>query len=78
MNPLSELMGLGATSPVPTVSKHFATVVSIAPLRVRVDGDTEPLDGQPISLVPGLVDGDRVRVEIDRRQLIIIGKIHAY
>lgn len=78
MNALRELFSVTATPQVPTVSRHFATVTSIGPLRVELDGDDGPLDGAPLSLVPALAVGDRVRVEIDRRQLIITGKIHAY
>lgn len=82
-NPLRGLIqptgipGAAPVPPVPAVARMWATVTSTTPLRVHVDGDDEPLDASPINLVPGLTTGARVRVEIDRRQLIITGRIQA-
>lgn len=68
----------GPQSPTPTVVRRFAIVVSTSPLRVRYEADDEPLDATPISLVPDLAVGHRVRVELDNGQLIILGRTHSY
>ncbi|MEV4902347.1 hypothetical protein AB0K08_13520 [Citricoccus sp. NPDC055426] len=75
----SPLAGMIPQRPsLPVVARRFATVTSVAPLRVRLDGDDIPADADPISLVAGLAIGHRVRIEIDNRQLIITGRIHTY
>lgn len=77
-NPLAELLQAQAGAPVPVLIRRFATVTSTAPLRVLLDGDEDALESEPISLVSGLSPGHRVRIELDGRQLIIIGRIHTY
>lgn len=50
----------------------WATVTGTSPLRVRVDGDTAPLDVTPDTLVTVSTD-DRVRVELADHRVIIHG-----
>lgn len=50
----------------------WATVTGTAPLRVRVDGDTTPLDVDVVDHVAGLTVGARVRYQLDG-VLIITG-----
>src|SRR5690625_767074 len=45
---------------------RWATVTSVSPLRIRLDQDAAPLDGDPIDLVGGLEEGDRVWVQLHR------------
>lgn len=54
---------------------HFewGTITNAAPLAVRLDGDAMPLLGTPSTTVRGLRIGDRVRVEIQNRQVTIMG-----
>lgn len=54
---------------------RWATITATAPLRVRLDGDTDPLPFTPDSLVDPLelAVNDRVRCEISGR-VIIVGK----
>ena len=54
----------------------WATVTSITPLRVRLDGDTAALPFTPDSIVDpaALIVNDRVRCEIDARRVIIHGR----
>lgn len=56
-------------------SFRWATVTSIIPLRIQLDGDTGPLGMTPDSLVDPflLVVGSRVRVELSGRKCIIHG-----
>lgn len=57
-------------------SFKWATVTGTAPLAIRLDGDTAPLALIPDSLVDPLllVVGDRVRVELSLRKVVIHGK----
>lgn len=54
----------------------WGTVTDIAPLRVRIDGDTAELPVTPDSLIDptSLVVGDRVRCELAGRRLIVHGR----
>lgn len=54
----------------------WATVAAVAPVRVRLDGDTLPLPVTPDSLIDpaSLTVGDRVRCEMAGRRLIIHGR----
>lgn len=66
-------------APAPTGLENtyrWATVTDTAPLRVRLDGDSEGLPVTPDSLVApgGLTIGDRVWVQLFGRRLIVIGK----
>lgn len=47
---------------------EWATVTSVSPLRIRIDGDSQPLTGAPLSLVnrDRLILSARVRVQFDR------------
>ncbi len=58
---------------------HFewGTITSVAPLAVQLDGDPGPLLGTPSTLVSGLRVNDRVRVEIQNRQVTIHGRAAA-
>lgn len=51
----------------------WATVTGTSPLRVRVDGDPDPLAVDVVTLVSGLTVGARVRFQLDGI-LIIVGK----
>ena len=53
---------------------RWGVVTSIAPLAIRLDGDTEPLAGTPASNVTGLAAGDRVSVLIQNRRATIMGR----
>jgi hypothetical protein len=63
-------------------SHRWATVTATSPLRIRLDGDTDPLPYTPDSLVAGLAVADRVWVQLaagpnpDRRsrRVIIMGR----
>jgi len=53
----------------------WATVTAVAPLRVRVDGDSVALPMTPDSLVDPLMlsAADRVRVEFSNNRLVVVG-----
>lgn len=57
-------------------SFRWATVRGVAPLSIQLDGDPAPLALIPDSLVDPrlLVVGDRVRVELSLRKVVIHGK----
>ncbi|AXQ52885.1 minor tail protein [Microbacterium phage Neferthena] len=57
-------------------SFKWATVTSASPLAIKLDGDTDPLAMVPDSLIPALLlaAGDRVRVELTMRKVVIHGK----
>lgn len=67
-NPFAELI----TSPVLTDSWRWGNVVAVSPLRVILDGDTEPLLATPDSLVFCVV-GDRVRCHVYNRRVTVMG-----
>lgn len=54
----------------------WATVTGVAPIAIRIDGDTTPLALIPDSLIDplSLSVGDRVRVELSLRRVVIHGK----
>lgn len=52
---------------------RWASVSSVSPLRVRLDGSPTPLDSEPVTLVPGLHVDDRVWVQIIERRALILG-----
>ena len=51
----------------------WATVTQASPLRIKVDGDTTPLDATTDNLVGSLADGDRVRVHLHSDGIIVTG-----
>lgn len=53
-------------------SWRWGAIQSVAPLRVKLDGDTEALTASPDTLVPVKL-GDRVRVHVYNRRATIIG-----
>lgn len=53
----------------------WATVTSTAPLRIRLDRETTPLDSTPVDLVGNLKTGQRVRVTLAGGQLYITHKL---
>ena len=57
-------------------SWRWGTVVSGNPVRVRLDGDSEPSLATPDCLVP-VTAGDRVRVQISNRRMTVYGKLHS-
>lgn len=66
------LVESGAPVP-PRDSWHWGTVTATGPLRVRLDGDTDPAPVTPDSLVTVAVN-DRVWCQISGRRLVILGK----
>ena len=68
-NPLTGLL----KPPVESDSWLWATVTSINPLLVRLDGETYPLAASPDTLTSVEVN-DRVRVHLYQRRAVIIGK----
>ena len=57
-------------------SWRWGTIVSGNPVRVRLDGDSEPSLATPDCLVP-VTTGDRVRVQIANRRMTVFGKLYA-
>ncbi|QIN93844.1 minor tail protein [Microbacterium phage Alakazam] len=55
-------------------SFKWGTITAVSPLAVKLDGDTAPLSLIPDTLVPLLAVGDRVRVELSLRKVVIHGK----
>jgi hypothetical protein len=53
---------------------RWATVTQASPLRIKLDGDTDPLDITPDTLVAGLAVDDRVMVARFGRRLVVVGK----
>lgn len=53
---------------------RWAVVTDVAPLRIRYDTDTNPLDGTPSTLITGLTVGDRVMVLVVNNQVTVIGR----
>jgi len=51
---------------------RWARVTQLSPIRIRLDGDTEPVESTPDSLCP-LQVGDRVWVQFHGRAMIILG-----
>lgn len=60
--------------PTPQASYRFGIVTSADPLRVRLDGETNPVASTPITL-DALAVGDRVYTLIYQRQLVVLGKL---
>lgn len=50
----------------------WGTVTSVAPLRLRLDGDTEPLEGTPQSNVADLAVGQRVKCSLQDNRCTIL------
>lgn len=59
-------------------SFKWARVTGTSPIQIRVDGDTDPMALVPDTLVdPALLAvGDRVRVELTLRKVVIHGKAY--
>jgi hypothetical protein len=57
----------------PTDQWRWATVTVSAPLRIRLDGETEALDITPDSLVGPLAVGSRVWTQTSGRRIIVAG-----
>jgi hypothetical protein len=57
-------------------SFKWATVMSVGPIAIQIDGDSTPLSMVPDTLMDprSLVVGDRVRVELTMRRAVIHGK----
>ena len=58
-------------------SWRWATITTLAPLRIRLDGDSEPLLSTPDAITPVRL-GDRVLVHIYHRSATIIGVAGGY
>ena len=54
---------------------RWGTIWSLSPLRVRLDGDTEPLEGTPSRLVTYLAIGSRVYVHLRQGQTPVIAGV---
>lgn len=59
-------------APEPADTYRWATVTGIGPLRIRLDGEAEPLAATPAAICP-LQLGDRVWVQIHGRQMVVLG-----
>jgi len=59
------------------MSFKWATVTGVNPLRITLDGDTEPLPFAPDSLIDPLtlVVADRLRVELSGNRLVVLGRM---
>lgn len=58
------------------MSMRWGRVTAVSPVRIRLDGETVPLDITPQSLAPDLAVGDVVRCELESgRQLIVYGRL---
>ena len=55
-------------------SYRWATVVQADPLRILLDGDTEPMRGTPENIAGPLAVGQRVLVTASRRRVYVIGR----
>ena len=55
---------------------NWATVTGVNPLRITLDGDTEPLPFVPDSLIDplALAEADRVRTELSGHRLVVLGR----
>lgn len=72
---MTDLADIFLPPPPPEVPAYsLGTVTSAAPRRVRLDGETAAVDADPITLAP-LAVGDRVWVQIHRRQIIVLGVV---
>lgn len=71
MTTLSDLLPV---APVDTLSFRFGTVTQASPLRVKLDGDTAPLNLTPTSVASASM-GSRVLVAIQGRQPIVVGVV---
>lgn len=58
----------------PVSSFMWATVTQASPLRIRLDGELEPLGITPDTLINGLVVNDRVWVQVVNRRLVVMGR----
>lgn len=67
-NPFAELIN----PPMGGESWRWGIVVAASPLRVKLDGDSEPLLATPDSLTPCTV-GDRVRCHVYHRRVTVMG-----
>lgn len=56
----------------PADTYRWATVTGIGPLRIRLDGEEDPLQATPAAICP-LSLGDRVWVQFHGRQMVILG-----
>jgi hypothetical protein len=70
---------VSATTVGDLTSFKWASVTGVNPITIRLDGDTTSLDLIPETLVnPAvLAVGDRVRVELTMRKVVIHGKRYA-
>jgi len=59
------------------VKFNWGTVTGVNPLRITLDGDTEPIPFTPDSLIDPLtlVLADRVRTELSGHRLIVLGRV---
>ncbi|MGV4328827.1 phage tail protein [Trueperella pyogenes] len=69
-NPLAQLIN----KPQESDAWRWGNVVGVGPVRVRLDGDSEPLGVTP-DVLCGVQVGDRVRVQISNRRMVIVGKL---
>jgi hypothetical protein len=57
----------------PTDKWRWATVTAVSPLRIRLDGEAEPLDITPDTLAGPLSVGDRVWTQTSGRRILVAG-----
>lgn len=58
---------------VQTDTFMWATVTSVDPLRIRLDGEADALEIEPDCLVPSITLGQRVWCQAHGRRLLILG-----
>lgn len=56
----------------PADTYRWATVTSINPIRIQLDGDPAPVESEPDTLQTVAV-GNRVWVQVHGRQMVILG-----
>lgn len=68
------LPGRSESTSDPGNSWRWATVTSVSPLAIRMDGESSPLAAVPQSLVSGLAVGDRVWIQVAGRRVVVHGR----
>lgn len=61
--------------PIDPYATRWATVTSASPIRVRLDGDSSPLGITPEIVIPAVLAGDRVLLQIINRRICIVGRV---
>lgn len=70
-NPLNSLI---LPTPEAPPSFRWAVVTAVSPLAVRIESESDPLNGKPSTLVAGLEVNDRVFLVIAKNRATILGR----